>query len=215
MNVFAQSVRRRFVDQDLYRYRGLLTGRILDLGGGRTRGTFPHGKELQWIVLDEDTSQNPTVVGDAQQLPFRNGVFGGIKCSELTGYLFEPFRMVQEISRVLKDGGIAVITSPFLTPFDSEQHDVMRLTSVWWRWVAHKLDLKIIEISPQGFLFSVLSDMERYWISHWWFPFRYTAYLLMYPIYEALVWWERHVGVSHYLQRFTTGFVVVLKKSNR
>lgn len=213
-NIIFGSFRRRLVDGDLFRYRHLLTGRVLDLGGGRTRGKFPHGKNLDWVVLDIDVTLKPSVVGDAQKLPFGNQVFEAVKCSELTGYLFEPIKMVEEIARILNAGGIAVITAPFLTPYDNEQHDSVRLTGAWWEWAGKRAGLKIEKLEPQGYLLTVLADFERYWISHWWFPLRYVAYFLMFPVYEVLFWYEKHFPVPKYFQRFTTGFLVLLKKPN-
>ena len=206
------SFRRRLIDQDLFRYCHLLTGRVLDLGGGRTRGKFPHGGIQGWTVLDENEAFQPTIVGDAQILPFRDGSFDAVKCSELTGYLYEPLHMLREVKRVLKTGGAAVFTAPFLTPFDEEQHDGIRLTSAWWRWAAKKAGLSVEEIRGQGYLLTVLADFERYWVSHWWFPFRYAAYLVMFPVYEVFFWWEQHIPVPFYFKRFTTGFFVLLKK---
>lgn len=207
--------RRRLVDRDLWRHRDLLGGRVLDLGGGRTRGKFPHGKELGWIVADIDFSFKPNVAADAHCLPFGSGVFDAVKCSELTGYLFEPIKMVREISRVLKPGGIAVITAPFLTPYDRDQHDSVRLTGAWWEWAAKKSGLHLMKVEPQGFLLTVLADFERYWIYRWWLPLRYFAYLIMFSVYELLFWYEKHFPVPTYFRRFTTGFLIILKKIDR
>lgn len=207
-----RTFRRRLIDQDLEQHRDLLTGRVLDLGGGRTRGKFPHGKKLGWVVLDENQTFTPSVVGNAQILPFLNGSFDAVKCSELTGYLYEPLAMVKEVRRVLKPGGAATFTAPFLTPFDEKQHDGVRLTSAWWRWAAERAGFNVEKIQAQGYLLTVLADFERYWISHWWFPFRFAAYLVMFPIYELLFLWELYLPVPSYFRRFTSGFLIVLKK---
>lgn len=209
-----KSFRRRLVDLDLWRHRELLEGRVLDLGGGRTRGEFPQGKKMDWVVADIDFDLEPAVVADAHCLPFGSGVFDAVKSSELTGYLFEPIKMVEEIARILKPGGIAVITAPFLTPYDSEQHDSVRLTGAWWEWAAKKSGLHLTKVEPQGFLLTVLADFEKYWISHWWFPLRYAAYILMFPVYEILFWYEKHFPTPKYFQRFTTGFLILLKKAS-
>lgn len=207
-----RTYRRRLIDQCLELHRHLLKGRVLDLGGGRSRGKFPHGKQAGWIVADIDFSLKPTVVADAQVLPFKPNSFDAIKCSELTGYLYEPAKMVVEISRILKPGGMAVVTSPFLTPYDHNQHDSTRLTSAWWEWAAKSTGLVIEKLEPQGFLLTVISDFEKYWISHWWPPLRYAAYLLLFPVYEILFWYEKHHSVPKYFCRFTTGFLIVFKK---
>ncbi|MBI5357186.1 methyltransferase domain-containing protein [Candidatus Collierbacteria bacterium] len=214
-NILFATLRRRLVDGDLFAQQHLFAGRVLDLGGGRTRGEFPHGRELDWTVLDIDFNLKPTLIGDAQVLPFRDSSFDSIKCSELTGYLFEPLKMLTEVKRVLRPGGVAVFTSPFLTPFDFDQHDSIRLTSAWWVWAAGKAGLTIEKLEPQGYFFSVLGDAEKYWISHWWPPLRYLGYLIMFPVYELLFWWETRFKSPNYLKRFTTGFLLVLKKDRQ
>lgn len=205
------SFRRRIVDEDLYNNLNLLKGMVLDLGGGQTRGDFPLGGKMNWIVLDENEKLLPSVVGDAQRLPFKNDSFDSVKCSELTGYLFEPIKMVREIRRVLKKGGSAVITSPFLTPYDHVQHDGVRLTSAWWMWAANQAGLQLIKVKPQGFLLTTIADFEKYWVSHWFVPLRYLIYLIFYPFYELLFWWEKTGVVPNFFHRFTTGFLVILK----
>ena len=212
INLIFGTFRRRLVDRDLWRHQDLLVGKVLDLGGGRTRGKFPDGKEMGWVVLDIDADLLPTVIGDAHELPFRDNSFDAVKCSELTGYLFEPIKMVKEIARILRPEGLAVITSAFMTPCDHNQHDSVRLTGAWWEWAAKKVGLEIEQLTPQGYFFSVLADAEKYWISHWWSPLRYLGYLVMFPVYELLFWWETNFGLPAYLKRFTTGFFVVLKK---
>jgi SAM-dependent methyltransferase len=212
-NILFTTLRRRLVDDDLFACRHLLTGKVLDLGGGRTRGQFPHGRELNWTVLDTDFNLKPTIIGDAQVLPFVNNSFDSVKCSELTGYLFEPLKMVAEVKRVLKPDGIAVFTSPFLTPFDFNQHDSIRLTSAWWVWAAERSGFTVEKIKPQGSMMTVLADAEKYWIGRWWWPLRIFGYLIMVPVYELLFWWEQHVPVPDYFKRFTTGFLVILKNN--
>ncbi|MBI2309882.1 methyltransferase domain-containing protein [Candidatus Collierbacteria bacterium] len=212
-NILFTTLRRRLIDDDLLAWQHLLSGKVLDLGGGRTRGKFPHGRELDWTVLDIDFEFKPAVVGDAQILPFANNSFDSVKCSELTGYLFEPLKMLHEVKRVLKPKGAAVFTSPFLTPFDFDQHDSTRLTSAWWIWAAGRAGFKVEKIKPQGYMMTVLADAEKYWISHWWGPFRVFGYLIMIPVYELLFWWEQHLPVPDYFKRFTTGFLIILKKN--
>lgn len=210
--LFELSYRRRLIDKALFRHAHLLKGRVLDLGGGRTRGRFPNGTQAGWVVADIDLELKPRVVADAQVLPFKSSSFDAVKCSELTGYLYEPKKMVDEIDRILKPGGMAVVTSPFLTPYDHNQHDCVRLTNAWWEWAAKKTGLAIEKLEPQGFLLTVVSDFEKYWISHWWPPLRYAAYLLLFPVYEILFWYEKHFPVPEYFCRFTTGFLIVFKK---
>ncbi len=207
------SLRRRLIDEDLLESLKLLSGQVMDLGGGQTRGIFAHGKVFGWVVVDEDVKLKPSAAADAHTLPFKNSSFDAVKCSELTGYLMQPLKMLKQVRRVLKPGGMAVFTAPFLTPFDKAQHDGIRLTSAWWKWAAGEAGFKIVKIKAQGYLLTVLADYMRYWVRHWWWPFRYLGYLIIFPLTEIAFWWENNKKVPVYFKRFSTGFLVILKKT--
>jgi len=52
------------------------------------------------------------VRGDCRALPFRDGAFTHVVCSEVLEHLRGPGKSVREFSRVLSSNGIAVITTP-------------------------------------------------------------------------------------------------------
>ena len=49
---------------------------------------------------------------DAQNLPFKDRVFGQVICSEVLEHLLDPSASLQEIARILNHQGIAVISVP-------------------------------------------------------------------------------------------------------
>jgi SAM-dependent methyltransferase len=51
---------------------------------------------------------------DAEDLPFDEGFFDAIYCGEVIEHVFDPGRLLKEIRRVLKQGGICVLTTPNL-----------------------------------------------------------------------------------------------------
>ncbi len=57
-----------------------------------------------------------SVVGDANVLPFPDGTFDAVVCSEVLEHVLEPKVVVAEIYRVLKSGGIAALTVPRTYP---------------------------------------------------------------------------------------------------
>lgn len=64
-------------------------------------------------VLTEDAGNTLCVVAPASRLPFRNGVFRFILCSEVLEHLEDDDAAVSEIARVLADDGTVVITVPY------------------------------------------------------------------------------------------------------
>jgi len=52
------------------------------------------------------------LMGDAQNLPFINGSFDKIICSEILEHVPLPQKLISEVSRVMKNEGIAILTIP-------------------------------------------------------------------------------------------------------
>ena len=69
---------------------------ILHQGVGRES----HGSGQVWLL------------GDGAQLPFRDGSFDGLVCSEVLEHVHDDASVVREIARVLKPGGVAALTVP-------------------------------------------------------------------------------------------------------
>ena len=59
-----------------------------------------HGSGQVWLL------------GDGAQLPFRDGSFDGVVCSEVLEHVDDDASVVREIARVLTPGGIAALTVP-------------------------------------------------------------------------------------------------------
>lgn len=65
-----------------------------------------------------------SVQGDAQRLPFRDGVFDKVLATEVLEHTLRPERVVAEIARVLRRGGRAVITSPSSTSWMDRMYEI-------------------------------------------------------------------------------------------
>jgi 2-polyprenyl-6-hydroxyphenyl methylase/3-demethylubiquinone-9 3-methyltransferase len=52
------------------------------------------------------------VVGDVADLPFDNADFDYVVCTEVIEHIVEPQRALRELARVLRPGGMLVITTP-------------------------------------------------------------------------------------------------------
>ncbi|MDD5417518.1 MAG: class I SAM-dependent methyltransferase [Candidatus Nanoarchaeia archaeon] len=86
---------------------------ILDVGSSyfSRKHQFPNKK---YYSLDFNPDCNPSVVGDAKLLPFKNGSFNTVLCLSLLEHVDNPEKAVEEMYRVIKTGGIAVVVVPFV-----------------------------------------------------------------------------------------------------
>jgi len=96
-------------------------GRLLDLGlGPGDHSTYFLARGLEVVGVDISLVQLKksgfirVVLGDAQHLPFKEGSFDSVLCSELLEHLSYPGQCIQEIHRILREGGSAVFTTPCL-----------------------------------------------------------------------------------------------------
>jgi len=88
-----------------------LTGPVLNLSAGGTRTWRPHFVEVETALF-----RNTDIVGDAHSLPFADGVFEAVLAINAFEHYREPDRVVREILRVLKPGGLVFIHTAFLQP---------------------------------------------------------------------------------------------------
>lgn len=53
-----------------------------------------------------------TLIAEGEELPFKDGVFDAVLCTEVLEHLHSPGRLLREMGRVLKRDGDLVITTP-------------------------------------------------------------------------------------------------------
>jgi SAM-dependent methyltransferase len=94
--------------------------KVLDLGCGVGRfGEFKlAGVEVYGVDIDSGAvkiakKHEKTVVADLEKpLPFPDGTFDGILAKDILEHVREPWKVVAELKRVLKKGGIIIATVP-------------------------------------------------------------------------------------------------------
>lgn len=104
------------------------TDRILDIGN--------QGKELpamrgaQVITADLTEENNPDVVADITVLNTNLSYeeFDGVMCTEVLEHVVDPFSAVSEIKRILKVGGVAIVTTPLNARIHGPIPDCWRFT---------------------------------------------------------------------------------------
>ncbi|HEY0372713.1 MAG TPA: class I SAM-dependent methyltransferase [Thermoanaerobaculia bacterium] len=89
------------------------------------RGHRPIGIDYSFdaALHVKKTSTIPVVVGDMTRMPFRDGAFDGVTSGETLEHLERDAEAAGEIHRVLRDGGLCVITVPALMSLWSTSDD--------------------------------------------------------------------------------------------
>lgn len=95
---------------------------ILDIGSGMKfqkqlkghQGLFNNKK---YISLDINPEVKPDIVGDIHKIPAADNYFDAVICHSVLEHAANPFVAVNEIYRILKPGGPALIYLPFFLPY--------------------------------------------------------------------------------------------------
>lgn len=132
-------------------------GLVAEIGSGsrRLRADIINIDIYPWSEVD--------VIADAQDLPFLDGTLDGVICSEVLEHLPKPNQTVKEISRILKRGGYAYISMPFIMPLHPSPKDYYRWTTYGLKELFSEWD--IIEIKPMIGPTSAFLFVFQEWLS--------------------------------------------------
>ena len=127
---------------------GLRPGyRLLDVGCGEDNFMRPVIAPLGVDFVGVDYSgEAPDFLVDAHVLPFPDDSFDGVLSLAVLEHVYNPYRVVQEVARVLRPGGVFAGTVAFLEPFHLES---LFHHSAYGTWsVLHEAGFVGIEIAP-------------------------------------------------------------------
>lgn len=131
-------------------------GTILDIGAADRWMERRLHPAAQYVALDYPaTGQHlygalPDVFADAARLPFRSEGFDGVVCLEVLEHVPDPAQVVCEIARVLKPGGRAWISMPFLYPLHDAPFDFQRYTEFGLRRDVSRAGLEVVSLEKSG-----------------------------------------------------------------
>ena len=149
---------RRLLRQAVSERAHYAQGWLLDLGcGGQPyRDVFNHVE--RYIGLDLPPNRRVDVHGDGVALPFKDAVFDTVLCNEVLEHVPEPARLMAEVARVLKPGGVLLLTTPQTWGLHMEPYDFYRYTKYGLRYLAEKSGLEVIEVAPTCGLWATLAQ---------------------------------------------------------
>jgi SAM-dependent methyltransferase len=133
-------------------------GRLLDVGCGAQpyRDLFP--KVERYIGLDRPGLLRLDICGDGMALPFRAEAFDTVLCNQVLEHVPEGAVLMAEITRVLKPGGILLLTVPMTWDLHLEPTDFYRYTRYGLQYLADKTGFTVLDITPTCGLWATLAQ---------------------------------------------------------
>jgi SAM-dependent methyltransferase len=153
-----RTLSRRILDRELGTVlRGARAGTVLDVGGAsgiRYRQLVSAGR---YWTIDVQTVNKPTVVGDAHQLPIRDGSIDLVLCIQVLEHCISPAAVLGEAFRVLAPGGRLVLSTVLLYELHGSPHDYYRFTASALRDLAR--DFARVNLRTLGNRFVAVYDL--------------------------------------------------------
>lgn len=142
----------RIIEKELDVYASrYLKGHLLDIGCG----TKPYKTLLAPYVSEhagvdhEDTlhdKSNIDLFGTTYNIPVSDASFDSAICTAVLEHLEEPEQALRECYRVLKPGGVAVYSVPFIWHLHEEPRDFYRFSKYGLKYLFEKVGFEIVEL---------------------------------------------------------------------
>jgi SAM-dependent methyltransferase len=122
--------------------------RVLDIGG-RIQPYRPllEDRLLNYISADIRKTPLVSVLADGGQLPFGDGQFDLVICTQVLQYVAEPARITREVARVLRPGAYFFLSVPSASPSDAAE-ECWRILPGGLRYLLTPFSR--LEIIPEG-----------------------------------------------------------------
>jgi SAM-dependent methyltransferase len=157
--------------RDILRDGVQFTGKLLDLGCGSQPYRPFLTNVAHYIGLDYPPTRDclgsgarPEIHGDARAVPFADYSFDGVLCCQVLEHVDRPETVLREMGRVLKRGGVGLISIPFFYNLHMEPYDYFRFSSYGIRDLLARSGLKITRLSGQGGIGTCLVQTFHNWL---------------------------------------------------
>jgi SAM-dependent methyltransferase len=148
-------------------------GHLLDVGCGRKPYrqflldnkyiTHYTGLDIASAIVYEDGIK-PDFTWDGTVMPFEDNSFDTLMATEVLEHCPDPYKIINEMKRVLKPGGIIFFTVPFLWNLHEVPYDEYRYTPFSLRRIFKECNLENVELFAHGGWNMSMAQMIGMWI---------------------------------------------------
>ena len=145
-------IARRGLKRGIHAVAHHARGRLLDVGCGVKPYRAMFAACSAYVGIERPgTLSKSTVVdvwGDALALPIAAASFETVLCSEVLEHVPEPSALFAEAARVLRPGGVLLLTTPQVWGLHEEPWDFFRYTKYGLAHLARKNGFAVVEVRP-------------------------------------------------------------------
>jgi SAM-dependent methyltransferase len=140
---------RKGLSEHIGRLSGRIVGKTLDVGCG----TKPYAhlyRSDEYVGLEIDIvanrkEKNADYYYDGKTFPFADNSFDSAVANEVFEHVFDPDRFLNELSRVLRPGGMLLMTMPFVWDEHEQPYDYARYSSFGIKSILQRHGFEVLE----------------------------------------------------------------------
>lgn len=179
-----------FIDSFKLTCAKYLKGSLIDIGCG----TKPYRTICQPLVSEhigvdhEGTFHNKSKIdlfGTAYDIPIEAERFDSAICTAVLEHLEEPEKAIRECYRVLKPGGVAIYSVPFIWHLHEEPRDFFRYSSYGLQYLFEKSGFVVKELVPLAGFWVTFFQLQLYYFAR--FDKGIIKRLRIFPMYAWIV----------------------------
>lgn len=128
-------------------------GRVIDIGCGNK----PHekkfaGKITHYIGCDivQSDLQKVDVLCEANNIPLPDNSFDTAFSTQTIEHVEDHQGLVNEAYRLLKPGGVFIVSGPMYWHLHEEPYDFFRFTKYGFNYILQKAGFEMVEVNPNG-----------------------------------------------------------------
>ena len=207
---------RHLLTKQVQRYSNYIKGRVLDVGAGEYN-RYEHLFHCdEYVKMDIFQSENVDVVGSADNIPFGGETFDSVISTQVLEHLKYPEKAVQETSRVLKRGGVCLLTAPQMNELHLEPNDYFRYTKYGLIELFERNGFETVQYDQRGGYHTTIAQMHvRYLIDR--FNLHKSRFLgkmasRIFSVYGKYAIWLDAVDNSKANRKHSIGWTFVFRK---
>lgn len=192
-------------------------GIMLDAGSGglhRYDKIFPKVEKI--ISLDINEKCMPDILGSVDNIPLEDSSLDSVICTQVIGDIAEPCKAIKEFQRILRKGGIVLLSESFMNELHGEPNDFWRFTEHGMRYIFEESGFEIIKIEKIGGFFAVIAQFKiRYIIERFSLYQNNSLSFFLAPaikIYGKIMLFFDRMDKSAANKKFTIGSLIIAKK---
>lgn len=135
-----------------------IKGTVLDVGAGAVARYRRYFVCERYIQMDIQMKEGIDVVGSVESIPFPDNSFDSIVCTQVLEHVAHPEVAMSELNRVLRPGGVLLLTVPQASELHEEPTDFSRFTKYWIEQRSQELGFSVDTLVARGGMFSMISQ---------------------------------------------------------